>query len=85
MAITVASYNKKYLRMKPEVSQIFADLEEFKDYVRMQYPQVAFNEADLYKNSSPIWQKFLRSKNRAPHNNGGPRHNPAHKSTTERK
>lgn len=65
MAVTVATYNKKYLRMKPEVKQIFDDLEEFRNFVRMQYPQVQFNEVDLYKNSSPIWQKFLRARNRA--------------------
>ena len=68
MAVAIASYNKKYLRMKPEVKQIFDDLEEFRNFVRMQYPQIRFNEADLYKNSSPTWQKFLRSKNRVAHN-----------------
>lgn len=68
MAVTVAAYNKKYLRMKPEVKTIFDDLDEFRDFVRMQYPQVRFNEADLYKNSSPIWQKFIRTRNRNSHN-----------------
>jgi hypothetical protein len=67
MAVTVANYNKKYLRLKPEVNQIFEDLEEFHNYVRMQYPQVAFNEADLYRNASPIWQKFIKSRNRPVH------------------
>ena len=52
--MALASYNKKYLRMKPEVKQIFDDLEEFKNFVRMQLPAVPFNEADLYRNSSPI-------------------------------
>lgn len=64
---TVASYNKKYLRMKPEVNQIYNDLDEYRDWVRLQYPQIPFNEADLYKNSSPNWQKFLKSKNRPAH------------------
>lgn len=50
--------------MKPEVKQIFDDLDEFRDFVRMQIPQVKFDEAELYKNSSPTWQKFLRSRNR---------------------
>jgi hypothetical protein len=68
MAVTVEKYNVKYLRMKPEVTQIYNDLEEYRDWVRLQYPQVAFNEADLYKNSSPLWQKFLKSKNRPVHN-----------------
>ena len=65
--VTVAKYNQKYLRMKPEVNQIYNDLDEYRDWVRLQYPQVAFNEADLYKNSSPLWQKFLKSKNRPAH------------------
>lgn len=64
MAVTVASYNKKYLRMKPEVKSIFDDLAEFETFVKLQYPQIAFNPADLYKNSSPTWQKFLRIKRR---------------------
>ena len=64
---TVPSYIKKYLRMKPEVTQIYNDLEEYKDWVRMQYPQVPFNEADLYKNTSPLWQKYMKSKNRPVH------------------
>lgn len=54
------SYIKKYLRMKPEVKQIFADLEEFRSFVVMQYPLIKFDEAELYKNSSPTWQKFMR-------------------------
>jgi len=68
MAVSVEKYNKKYLRMKPEVKTIFDDLEEFETYVKLQYPQVAFNPADLYKNSSPTWQKFLRAKRREAHN-----------------
>jgi len=62
--VKVASYNVKYLRMKPEVKTIFDDLEEFETYVKLQYPQVAFNPADLNKNSSPTWQKYLRAKRR---------------------
>lgn len=71
MAVTVANYNKKYLRMKPEVKQIFEDLEEFRDFVRLQYPHVKFDEADLYKNSSPIWQKFIRRRAQTGHPNAG--------------
>jgi hypothetical protein len=66
---SVASYNKKYLRMKPEVRQIFDDLEEFKDFVRMQNPAVEFNEADLYKNTSPTWQKYIKQKARNHYHN----------------
>lgn len=66
--MTVAKYNKKYLRMRPEVASIFNDLEEFETYVKLQYPQIAFNPADLYKNSSPTWQKYLRAKRREAQN-----------------
>lgn len=62
MSSSVPSYIKKYLRMKPEVKQIYQDLEEYHDWVRLQYPAIRFNEADLYKNSSPNWQKFLKSR-----------------------
>lgn len=65
--MAVAKYNLKYLKMKPEVKQIFDDLEEFRNFVRMQYPQIKFDEAELYKNSSGTWQKFLRARNRAQH------------------
>jgi hypothetical protein len=61
---SVPSYVKKYLRMKPEVTQILDDLEAYKDFIRMQIPQVPFNEADLYKNSSPLWQKFVKQRSR---------------------
>ena len=65
--MAVPSYINKYLRIKPEVKQIFDDLDEYRDWVRMQYPAVKFDEADLYKNSSPTWQKFIRSRNKPIH------------------
>ena len=65
--MAVPSYINKYLRMKPEVKQIYEDLEEYHSWVRMQYPAVKFDEADLYKNSSPTWQKFIRSRNKPVH------------------
>ena len=57
---SVPSYIKKYLRMTPTVKQIFEDLEAFKDWVRLQDPAIRFNEADLYKNSSPTWQRYQK-------------------------
>ena len=60
----MASYNKKYLRMKPEVRQIFDDLDQFKDFVRLQYPAIPFDESELYRNTSLTWQKFCRARNR---------------------
>lgn len=62
MSVKVASYNKKYLRMKPEVTKIFEDLEEFHDWVRLQIPQVRFNEADLYREKSLLWEKYQRQR-----------------------
>ncbi len=61
---SVPSYIKKYLRMKPEVAQIFTDLESFKDFIRLQFPAVPFNEADLYNYRSALWQKYDRQRNR---------------------
>ena len=51
---------KKYLRMKPEVSDIFSDLAEFKAFC-VKYGRV-FNEADLYNNRSETYQDFNRNK-----------------------
>lgn len=53
-------YIKKYLRMKPEVNQIFEELEAFRSFVVMQYPFIKFDPADLNKNSSPVWQRYMR-------------------------
>ena len=64
MSVQVASYNKKYLKMKPEVKQIFNDLDEYRDWVRLRYPHIPFNEADLYNYKSPNWQKFMKQKER---------------------
>lgn len=58
--VSVPSYVKKYLKMTPVVTQIYEDLEAFHDWVRLQDPPIRFNEADLYKNSSPVWQKYQK-------------------------
>lgn len=58
MSVKVEKYNLKYLRMKPEVAQIFEDLEDWKDHCR--FKLVNFDPADLYKSDS--YQKFLRRK-----------------------
>lgn len=49
---------KKYLRMKPEVNQIYHDLEEYLNYCRFEL--IDFNPKDLYKSDS--WKKFNREK-----------------------
>lgn len=45
---------EKHLRMKPEVSKIFDDLEAYKDYCRDN--MLKFDEKDLYK--SDQYKKF---------------------------
>ena len=50
----------KYLTMKPEVSKIFEDLEAYHDWCRWEL--APFNEADLYKKSSPVYSAYLNSK-----------------------
>ena len=62
MSVKVPSYVKKYLRMKPEVTKIFEDLEEFHNWVRLQIPPVRFNEADLYREKSLLWEKYQRQR-----------------------
>jgi len=64
MAVSVASYNKKYLRMKPEVENIFNTLDDYLDFVRLQYPQVEYNPADIGRNESITWQRFMKFRNR---------------------
>lgn len=64
---TVASYNKKYLRMTPVVSQIFDDLEMYVNWCKMQYPAVRVDESDLYNARSPLWQKYLKQTNKKHH------------------
>ena len=50
---------KKYLRMKPEVSRIFDDLDEYRVFcVNQGY---FFDESDLYNDRSP-YSDFIRSK-----------------------
>jgi len=63
------TYIKKYLRFTPAVKQIFDDLDEYRDFVRMQLPQVRFNESDLYNNRSYVWQKFAK-KSKKTYSNG---------------
>lgn len=50
---------KKYLRMKPEVNQIFDDLEEYRNFCRDH--GFVFDEAHLYVERSP-WGDMRRSK-----------------------
>jgi len=67
------NYITKTLRMKPEVSKIFDDLESWLDHCR--FNLLPFNPADLYK--SKEWRDFAgkgndrkgyRNRDRAPRN-----------------
>lgn len=50
------SYIQKTLRMKPEVSKIFDDLDAWHDYCR--FNMIAFNPSDLYR--SQEYRNFQR-------------------------
>lgn len=52
-------YIEKYLKMKPEVTRIFDDLEQYKDYCR--YNMLKYDERDLYK--SEQYRKFEKYRN----------------------
>jgi hypothetical protein len=56
MSVKVESYNKKYLKMKPEVSQIFSDLEDWHSYCR--FKLIKYDPADLYK--SDAYKLFIK-------------------------
>ena len=51
---------KKYLVMKPEVNQIYEDLEQLKEFcVAYGHP---YDEKNLYNNHSVVFQDFMRWK-----------------------
>ena len=51
---------KKYLTMKPEVSQIFEDLEKYRQFC-VDFGHV-FDERDLYNERSSSYQDFMRKR-----------------------
>ena len=61
-----AKWLNKYLTMKPEVSKIFEDLEQYRDYCKFNF--VKFDERDLYK--SDAYRKFDRQRTRRERQNG---------------
>lgn len=54
--MALPSYIQKTLYMKPEVSQIFNDLEAWHDHCR--FNLLPFNPSDLYK--SKIYKEWVR-------------------------
>ena len=61
-----AKWLEKYLTMKPEVTKIFDDLEQYRDYCKFNF--VKFDEKDLYKSDS--YRKFDRQRTRRERHNG---------------
>jgi len=55
----------------PPVNKIFDDLDKFRDYCR--FEGKPFNEADLYKKDSWVWQAYQKYQNylRAKSRNNG--------------
>ena len=45
----------------PPVNKIFDDLDKFRDYCR--FEGKVFDEADLYKKDSMVWQAYLKYQN----------------------
>ena len=45
--------------------KVFDDLDKFRDYCR--FEGRVFNEADLYKDESDVWQQYQRFLNRKPY------------------
>lgn len=64
------SWLNKYLTMKPEVKQIFNDLEAWHNYCR--FNLIKFDPADLYKSTEyKAWQEHRKSRfNREHHHRG---------------
>jgi hypothetical protein len=54
-----AAWLKKYLKMKPEVTKIYDDLDSYREFC-VTYGYV-FNEAHLYNSKTP-WGEFERVK-----------------------
>lgn len=51
--------NFSYFDSRPDVVQIFEDLEAFHDFCRLKLHP--FNEADLYNKASWVWRDYLKS------------------------
>lgn len=60
---------KKYLRMKPEVTRILEDLDEYKDFCCRQ--GYVFDEADLYNDRTPYGDLIRTKKGKWPRDNWG--------------
>ena len=59
--MAVPKYIEKTLRMSPEITQIFDDIDAYRDHCR--FNGLKFNEKDLYR--SDQYRKFERDRKRA--------------------
>ena len=60
---------KKYLRMSPEVTKIYNDLDAWQNYCR--FHMIKFDEADLYKSPEyKEWQEKRRRRQQWQQRNG---------------
>ena len=60
---------KKYLRMSPEVSKIYNDLDAWLNYCR--FRMIKFDEADLYKSAEyREWQERRKKRQQWQQRNG---------------
>lgn len=66
--MSLPNYIQKTLVMKPEVSKIYDDLEEWLDHCRMEL--IDFNPADLYKSKEyKAWAKERNKKEKSTQKN----------------
>ena len=42
----------------PPINKVFDDLDRFRDFCR--YEGKVFNEADLYKDGTPVWEAYKK-------------------------
>ena len=64
----------KYLRMSPEVTKIYNDLDAWLNYCR--FRMIKFDEADLYKSPEyKEWQERRRKRQQWQQRNGQPNSN----------
>ena len=62
---------KKYLRMSPEVTKIYNDLDAWMNYCR--FRMIKFDEADLYKSPEyREWQERRKKRQQWQQRNGQP-------------
>jgi len=57
---SLPGYIRQHLRMKPEVVQIFEDLEKYQEWVKLRMPPMEWDPNDLYNMESWRWRKYQK-------------------------